>query len=57
LEAAILGRERVLAAGVKFDRPNDYFAEMLKTDAHMQKVLFSTIFKIFMSNSIIYRGV
>lgn len=38
LEGAVTGRELVLSAGVKFDRPTDYFAEMLKTDAHMQKV-------------------
>ena len=38
LEAAELGREMVLAAGVKFDRPNDYFAEMVKSDDHMARI-------------------
>ena len=38
LDAAMRGRERVLAAKVPFTRPNDYFAEMLKTDEHMERV-------------------
>jgi rRNA-processing protein EBP2 len=38
LEAVERGRERVLAAGAKFDRPDDYFAEMVKTDDHMARI-------------------
>ncbi|WFD32834.1 rRNA-processing protein EBP2 [Malassezia sp. CBS 17886] len=38
LHAAVRGRERVLAANVPFSRPDDYFAEMLKTDEHMERV-------------------
>ena len=38
LEAVEFGRQRVLAAGVKFDRPNDYFAEMVKSDDHMARI-------------------
>ncbi|KAI9315404.1 eukaryotic rRNA processing protein EBP2-domain-containing protein [Dichotomocladium elegans] len=38
LEAAIIGREKVLKAGVPFTRPDDYFAEMLKSDEHMAKI-------------------
>ena len=38
LAAAIRGRELVLAAKVSFSRPNDYFAEMVKTDEHMERV-------------------
>ena len=38
LEAVEVGRQRVLAAGVKFDRPNDYFAEMVKSDDHMARI-------------------
>lgn len=38
LAAAIRGRELVLAANVSFSRPNDYFAEMVKTDEHMERV-------------------
>ncbi|KOS18376.1 rRNA-processing protein EBP2 [Escovopsis weberi] len=38
LEAARQGRSRLLAEGVPFSRPGDYFAEMVKEDAHMEKV-------------------
>lgn len=38
LEAARQGRSKLLAAGVPFSRPKDYFAEMVKEDAHMEKV-------------------
>lgn len=38
LEAAKLGRELVKKAGVEFTRPDDYFAEMLKSDEHMAKI-------------------
>lgn len=32
------GRELVLAANVPFSRPGDYFAEMVKTDEHMERI-------------------
>ncbi|KAF4585441.1 Eukaryotic rRNA processing [Ophiocordyceps camponoti-floridani] len=38
LEAARLGRFKLLSERVPFSRPLDYFAEMLKEDAHMEKV-------------------
>lgn len=38
LEAANIGREKVKAAGIPFTRPDDYFAEMVKSDEHMEKV-------------------
>lgn len=38
LDAARYGRAKLLAEGVPFSRPNDYFAEMVKEDAHMEKV-------------------
>ena len=38
LEAVKIGREKVLAAGVPFSRPDDYFAEMIKSEEHMAKV-------------------
>ena len=38
LRGAVDGRERVLAANVPFSRPADFFAEMLKTDEHMERV-------------------
>ena len=38
LEAARIGRSKLLAEGVSFSRPKDYFAEMVKEDAHMEKV-------------------
>lgn len=38
LDAARHGRSRLLAEGVPFSRPKDYFAEMVKEDAHMEKV-------------------
>ena len=38
LDGAVRGRERVLSANVPFSRPADFFAEMLKTDEHMERV-------------------
>ncbi|KAM3516008.1 hypothetical protein MY11210_000290 [Beauveria gryllotalpidicola] len=38
LEAARQGRSKLLAEGVPFSRPKDYFAEMVKEDAHMEKI-------------------
>lgn len=38
LDAAKEGRTKLLAEGVPFSRPKDYFAEMVKEDAHMEKV-------------------
>ncbi|KAJ2451269.1 RRNA processing protein [Coemansia sp. RSA 2336] len=38
LEAAIQGKQAVIKAGVPFSRPDDYFAEMVKTDTHMAKI-------------------
>lgn len=38
LEAAKIGRELVKKAGAEFSRPEDYFAEMLKSDEHMAKI-------------------
>ncbi|KAH8174239.1 eukaryotic rRNA processing protein EBP2 domain-containing protein [Sarocladium implicatum] len=38
LEAVRVGRAKLLAEGVPFSRPKDYFAEMVKEDAHMEKV-------------------
>lgn len=38
LEAAQLGRDLVLKAKIAFSRPADYFAEMVKSDQHMEKV-------------------
>ena len=38
LDAAVEGRSRLKKQGVPFSRPNDYFAEMVKTDEHMGKV-------------------
>ncbi|KAL3957924.1 hypothetical protein ACCO45_008502 [Purpureocillium lilacinum] len=37
-DAALTGRSKLLAEGVPFSRPKDYFAEMVKEDAHMDKV-------------------
>ncbi|MCJ1447188.1 MAG: rRNA-processing protein and EBNA1-binding protein ebp2 [Stictis urceolatum] len=38
LDAAVEGRARLRKEGVPFTRPNDYFAEMVKTDEHMGKI-------------------
>ena len=38
LEAVKIGKLKVIQAGVPFDRPDDYFAEMIKSDQHMFKV-------------------
>ncbi|RCI13598.1 hypothetical protein L249_5484 [Ophiocordyceps polyrhachis-furcata BCC 54312] len=38
LEAARYGRSKLLSEGNPFSRPTDYFAEMVKEDAHMDKV-------------------
>ncbi|KAI9219786.1 eukaryotic rRNA processing [Blastocladiella britannica] len=36
--AVLVARRAILAAGIPFSRPDDYFAEMVKTDAHMAKI-------------------
>ena len=38
LGAAQIARSKLLSEGVPFSRPKDYFAEMVKEDAHMEKV-------------------
>lgn len=38
LEAVRLARSKLRAEGVPFSRPKDYFAEMVKEDAHMERV-------------------
>ncbi|KAL7794964.1 eukaryotic rRNA processing protein EBP2 domain-containing protein [Trichoderma ceciliae] len=38
LEAVRLGRSRLIGEGVPFSRPKDYFAEMIKEDAHMERI-------------------
>ncbi|KAK0544953.1 rRNA-processing protein EBP2 [Tilletia horrida] len=38
LHGAVEGRKLVEASGTPFSRPTDYFAEMVKTDAHMERV-------------------
>lgn len=38
LDAVRQGRAKLRAEGVPFSRPKDYFAEMVKEDAHMEKV-------------------
>jgi rRNA-processing protein EBP2 len=39
LHTVMEGRERVKTTGQLFTRPNDFFAEMVKSDGHMLKVL------------------
>lgn len=39
LEAAHIARDKIIDAGVPFSRPDDYFAEMIKSDEHMAKVI------------------
>ena len=38
LHAAIEGKKLVEASGTPFTRPADYFAEMVKTDEHMERI-------------------
>ncbi|CAG8468211.1 9423_t:CDS:2 [Ambispora gerdemannii] len=38
LDSATEGRTRILENGVPFSRPDDYFAEMVKSDEHMAKI-------------------
>jgi len=46
LEAAKEGRKQLLAEGIPFSRPLDYFAEMVKDDEHMEKVLVCSLTKL-----------
>ena len=39
LEAAIEGCDRMKKEGIPYRRPTDYYAEMIKSDQHMAKVL------------------
>ena len=53
-QAAVLdGLPKVKEAGIPTKRPDDYYAEMVKTDDHMKKVFFpftllrrDTVYKI-----------
>ncbi|KAJ3123722.1 rRNA-processing protein and EBNA1-binding protein ebp2 [Nowakowskiella sp. JEL0407] len=38
LYAAEEGRKKIVSLGVKFSRPDDYYAEMVKSDEHMAKI-------------------
>lgn len=38
LEAVKRGRGKLVAANVPYKRPEDFLCEMVKTDAHMDKV-------------------
>ena len=38
LTSAKAGYVKLKASGIPFSRPPDYFAEMIKSDAHMEKV-------------------
>ncbi|KAI8895435.1 eukaryotic rRNA processing protein EBP2-domain-containing protein [Globomyces pollinis-pini] len=38
LESCKVARNLITQAGIPFSRPDDYFAEMIKTDDHMEKV-------------------
>ncbi|ODV83719.1 hypothetical protein CANARDRAFT_208906 [[Candida] arabinofermentans NRRL YB-2248] len=38
LDAAVEGRKKLLALKIRFSRPMDYFAEMVKSDEHMEKL-------------------
>jgi hypothetical protein len=43
-EAAIQGIKRLHGLGIATRRPDDYFAEMAKSDEHMKKVRFDWFF-------------
>lgn len=49
MSAVTSGRAKMAAAGLPVRRPNDYFCENLKTDAHMTKVcsVLSTFLSLF----------
>ncbi|RHZ47350.1 hypothetical protein Glove_585g50 [Diversispora epigaea] len=38
LEATIEGRKKLMTFGIPFSRPDDYFAEMVKSDEHMSRI-------------------
>ncbi|ORZ35625.1 eukaryotic rRNA processing [Catenaria anguillulae PL171] len=38
LATVVQARKVILSAGIPFSRPEDYFAEMVKSDAHMAKI-------------------
>jgi thiamine biosynthesis lipoprotein ApbE len=38
VEAAVVGKQRLAAAGLAVKRPDDYFCESVKSDAHMNRV-------------------
>lgn len=41
LSAVTAGRAKMQAAGLPIRRPNDYFCENVKSDAHMTKVTYT----------------
>lgn len=46
LEAVNIGRAKLAAFGMPIDRPDDYFAEMVKSDEHMKRVCGQHIVEI-----------
>jgi rRNA-processing protein EBP2 len=43
LQAVSIGRQRFAELRIPFNRPDDYFCESLKSDAHMARVDFPFI--------------
>lgn len=49
LHAALAAKRTLTKAGVPFWRPQDYFAEMIKSDDHMLKVSLFASFRRFLT--------
>lgn len=48
----LIGKEKLSALNVAYKRPEDYFAEMLKSDAHMAKVKDKLIYESSKMNAV-----
>lgn len=44
LQAVSIGRQRFAELRIPFNRPDDYFCESLKSDAHMARVCYLSLF-------------
>ena len=38
LQSVEVAKPKIIQSGIPFSRPNDFFAEMVKTDSHMEKI-------------------
>ena len=54
LAAVEVARQKITSLGLPFTRPNDYFAEMVKSDEQMMRVFFLPLFLVLHLSIYVY---